>query len=75
MLQREVVQCDQVGLQVVDRDTWAEEPLRYAHIFRNLNLPAVQVNGNEAVDAHRFEEAGHIGGRDGHPRGGLPVLG
>ena len=56
VLVAEVVDADDAAVEVVDGDAGAEEA---------LDLAAVQIDGDDAVDAHGLEEAGDVGGRDG----------
>ena len=65
VLVAEVVDADDAAVEVVDWDARPEEA---------LDLAAVQIDGDDAVDAHGLEEAGDVGGRDGDPGLHLAVL-
>lgn len=61
----EVGDADESAVEVVDWHARAEEA---------LDLSAVEVDGDDTVDAHGLEQARDVGGRDGHARGHLAVL-
>ena len=65
VLPPEVVDPDDAAVEVVHGDAGSEEA---------LYLPAVEVDGDDPVDAHGLEEAGDVRGRDGHAGLHLPVL-
>ncbi len=45
-----------------------------SHPTPHLNLSAVQINGDDSIDAHRLEQTRDVGGRDWHARLHLAVL-
>ena len=65
VLVAEVVDTDDATVEVVDGDAGAEEA---------LDLAAVQIDGDDAVDAHGLEETGDVGGGDGDTGLHLAVL-
>ena len=65
VLVTEVVDTDDATVEVVNGDAGAEEA---------LDLPAVQIDGDDAVDAHGLEETSDVGGRDGDTGLHLAVL-
>mmetsp|Transcript_57162 Transcript_57162/g.121363 ORF Transcript_57162/g.121363 Transcript_57162/m.121363 type:complete len:460 (+) Transcript_57162:591-1970(+) len=65
VLPAEVVDAHDAPVEVVHGNARSEE---------SLDLPAVQVYGDDAVDSHGLEEAGDVRGRDGDAGLHLPVL-
>mmetsp|Transcript_20217 Transcript_20217/g.31850 ORF Transcript_20217/g.31850 Transcript_20217/m.31850 type:complete len:268 (-) Transcript_20217:343-1146(-) len=61
----EVGHADDAPVQVVHRHARPKEP---------LDLPAVQVHGDDAIDPHGLQQPGHVRRRDGHPRRHFAVL-
>mmetsp|Transcript_8396 Transcript_8396/g.18410 ORF Transcript_8396/g.18410 Transcript_8396/m.18410 type:complete len:276 (+) Transcript_8396:134-961(+) len=65
VLVSEVVDADDSAVQVVHRNARAEE---------SLDLAAVKVDGDDAIDAHGLQKARDVGGRDGYACLHLPIL-
>ncbi|KAL7538583.1 hypothetical protein ACHAWF_006131 [Thalassiosira exigua] len=65
VLPPEVVDAHDAPLEVVHGHARAEEA---------LDLSAVQVHGDDAIDSHGLEEAGDVSGRDGDPSLHLAIL-